>query len=411
MKRRIFVGSSREAVSVARAVQAELSDEFDITVWDQGVFQLSQAGFDSLLDVLDSSDAGIFVMRADDVTTRRETSMPSVRDNVVFELGMFVGRLGPDRTFMLTPNVNPPDLPSDLNGVTTARYDARRFEDGERRPAVATACTQIRERMAARGVRVPDVPESRKRLDRAMARMSRDLESLLGGHPVEGAADTASETVLYTTRIEHADVYVEIGRIEDYVSTGRSVVALPANEYFDDECVSDVKSALGAYVDAHFKDSVLRFLEEIQTELRGIPSEQVPRAERRIGESYGIGQAIFLRGLAPSHRVILVSATTERTGIGLRAEPHFLYAAMQGVVETMNANRIDSVALPVLGSGHGGMPLVVALLFNLLAVRSCLTEDVGRHVREVRIVVFEGGAGSSLTQAGVEEIAARVVTS
>jgi hypothetical protein len=106
--------------------------------------------------------------------------------------------------------------------------------------------------------------------------------------------------------------------------------------------------------------------------------------------------------------MILVSATTERTGIGLRAEPHFLYAAIQGVVETMNASRLDSLVVPVLGSGHGGMPLVVALLFNLLAVRSCLTDDIGRHIREVRIVVFEGAA-ADLTQAAVQDVAARVV--
>src|SRR6266496_1861913 len=123
MRRRIFVGSSREAIGICRAVQDELNDEFDVTVWDQGVFRLTRAGFASLLDVLDSSDAGIFILRADDVTTRRDVSTPSVRDNVIFELGMFVGRLGPDRTFMLTPNVSAPALPSDLAGITTAHYD------------------------------------------------------------------------------------------------------------------------------------------------------------------------------------------------------------------------------------------------------------------------------------------------
>jgi hypothetical protein len=56
------------------------------------------------------------------------------------------------------------------------------------------------------------------------------------------------------------------------------------------------------------------------------------------------------------------------------------------------------------------MPLVVALLFNLLAVRSCLTDDVGRHIRQVRIVVFEG-APANLTQSAVQDIAARVLTS
>jgi hypothetical protein len=37
MKRCIFVGSSREAIGICRAVQDELSDEFDVTIWDQGI--------------------------------------------------------------------------------------------------------------------------------------------------------------------------------------------------------------------------------------------------------------------------------------------------------------------------------------------------------------------------------------
>jgi predicted nucleotide-binding protein len=120
MRRRIFVGSSQEAIAICRAVQDELNDEFDVTVWDQSVFRLTRSGFDSLLDVLDSSDAGIFVLRPDDLTTRDGAAAPTVRDNVVFELGMFVGRLGPDRAFMLTPNIEPPKLASDLAGITTA---------------------------------------------------------------------------------------------------------------------------------------------------------------------------------------------------------------------------------------------------------------------------------------------------
>jgi O-acetyl-ADP-ribose deacetylase (regulator of RNase III) len=186
------------------------------------------------------------------------------------------------------------------------------------------------------------------------------------------------------------------------------VVALPANEYFDDECVTDRHSSLGAFVEHYFAHTVGDFLRAIAAELSDLPAERVPRAERRIDDSYGIGRAIFLNELASGHRIILVSATTERTGIGLRAEPHFLYAAWQGVVETMNVRRLNSLVIPVLGAGHGGMPLAVALLFNLLALRSCLADDVGRHVRQVTIVVFEGAA-HGLTQGSLDEAVARAV--
>lgn len=175
-----------------------------------------------------------------------------------------------------------------------------------------------------------------------------------------------------------------------------------------DECIEDTNSSLGAFVQHAFGSRLDEFLREVRAQLVGLPSQRVPRAERRIDDSYGIGQAVFIGGISPSHKVILVSATTERVGIGLRAEPHFLYASIQGIVEMMNAHGLTSLSMPVFGSGHRGMPLSVGLLFNVLAWRSVLLDDVGRHVRRVQLVVFRdaihGGSGSIL-QAVLSRIA------
>ena len=119
---------------------------------------------------------------------------------------------------------------------------------------------------------------------------------------------------------------------------------------------------------------------------------------------------MFLSKLLPKYRLILVSATTERTGIGLRAEPHFLYASVEGIVEALNENRMSSLTMPVLGSGHGGMPFPVAVLFNLLAVRSILMEDLGRHIKEIRIVVFASHA-AELADTTMRDIVSHVTPS
>jgi O-acetyl-ADP-ribose deacetylase (regulator of RNase III) len=396
MKTRIFVGSSKEAIGISRAIQGELADDFDVTVWDQGVFRLSYGALDSLLAALDSSDAGIFVLRPDDLTEIRGEQSPTARDNVTFELGMFIGRLGRDRTFMLTPTDLPLHLPGDLAGLTTARYDADRFDSGERRAAVASACTQIRDALASIRLRMAEEPRSQARLDRAMRRMGRDLESLLISHDVQpgSATDLAESEGGVSFQLGRARVRVEVGRIQDYKSADPpTVVALPANEYFDDECISDRNSSLGAFVQHYFAGHVNDFVRQVRTELAGVPTQRVPRTERRIDDSYGIGQAVFLSKLLPEYRLILVSATTERTGIGLRAEPHFLYAAIEGIVEALNENRMDSLTMPVMGSGHGGMPFPIAVLFNLLAVRSIIDDYLGAHLDEVRIVVSERRAG------------------
>jgi hypothetical protein len=405
---RIFIGSSREAVGICRAVQSELDDDFDVTVWDQDVFRLSYGALDSLLTALDSSDAGVFILRPDDVIVRRDTPEPGVRDNVIFEVGMFIGRLGRDRTFMITPRSTSFHLPSDISGLTTAEYDPERI-GRDVRAALGPACTKIREVLARLNVRAVEEPQSRRRLDTAMARMSRDLELLLGGQVI---ADPPSDPLTVPThaisRIGPATVELRFGRIED-VSTDEagSVVALPANEYFDDECIRDGNSSLGAFVQHAFGSRLDEFLREVRAQLVGLPSQRVPRAERRIDDSYGIGQTVFVNGLSPSHKVIVVSATTERVGIGLRAEPHFLYASIQGIMETMNAYRLTSLSMPVFGSGHGGMPLSVALLFNVLALRSTLLDDVGRHIRRVQVVVFRDaiqGASGGILQAVLSRI-------
>ncbi len=409
MKPKVFVGSSREAIQLSRGVQSELDDEFQVTVWDQGVFRLTYSALDSLLETLDSSDAGVFVFRPDDLIVSRGTTEPAVRDNVLLELGMFVGRLGRDRTFLMTPRGVSLRLPSDLRGLTTAEYDAERAKR-EVRPAVGPACTRIREEFGRLKLRAIEEPESRRRLDRAMSRMSRDLEWLLGGDifggGVAGAAASGLEQV--SGRIGKATVELVFGRIQDCRNDRTdSVIALPANEYFDDECITDTNSSLGAFVQDVFGPELDEFLDHVRAELDDLPSQRVSRAERRTDDSYGIGQAIFLSKLPPDRQVILVSATTERVGIGLRAEPHFLYAAMQGIFETMNANRLTSVSMPVLGSGHGGMPLTVALLFNLLALRSILGNDLGLHIRHVRVVVFKGAA-TEVSGATLQDLISRV---
>ncbi len=409
MRSRIFIGSSGEAIDVCDAMQQELDRDFDVTVWNQDVFGLSRDALDSLLDALDSSDAGVFVLRPDDLTESRGESSPSVRDNVIFELGMFIGGLGRNRTFMLTPNVSTVRLPSDLFGIIMARYDADRFER-QPRASVGPACTQIRQALRSNQPRMAAEPRSRARLDRAMSRMSKDLEYLLADHSADpDHTDTLSSwPEAVSLRLGRTSVRVEVGRIQDYQSAdSRAVIALPANEYFDDERIADANSSLGAFVQHHFKNSVDDIVRQVRAELTDTPSQRVPRAERRIDESYGIGEAIFL-SIRPDYRLILVSATTERTGIGLRAEPHFLYAALEGIIGTMNEHRLNSLTIPVLGSGHGGMPLPIAILFNLLAARSILAEDLGRHMREIRIVVFDGDA-NEVTRTTMHDIISHVV--
>lgn len=147
MKPKLFIGSSREGLPIADAIHSGLNRDAECTVWNQGIFNLSQNTLSDLIKVLRQSDFGIFVFSPDDITLMRGNSNPVVRDNVIFELGLFIGRLGPERSFFLVPDdVRDLHLPSDLTGITPGEYEANR-SDGNWYAAVGPACGRIRRQM------------------------------------------------------------------------------------------------------------------------------------------------------------------------------------------------------------------------------------------------------------------------
>src|SRR5262249_13221601 len=121
MKPTLFVGSSSESLDVAYAAQRNLEDVAEVVVWTQSIFELSKPYLESLVDTLEDAEFGLFVFGADDLTKMRGAEMRTARDNVVFELGLFMGRLGRERTFILLPKDSPDfHLPTDLLGICTA---------------------------------------------------------------------------------------------------------------------------------------------------------------------------------------------------------------------------------------------------------------------------------------------------
>ncbi len=124
MKPSLFVGSSREAVRIAEAVQQNLQHIADVTPWSQSVFELSKTTLHSLMKTVRHHDYAVFVFAPDDVVLLRNEVQLATRDNVMFELGMFISALGPERCFFLVPsNIGDFRIPTDLAGITPARYD------------------------------------------------------------------------------------------------------------------------------------------------------------------------------------------------------------------------------------------------------------------------------------------------
>jgi predicted nucleotide-binding protein len=59
MKPTIFIGSSSEALSVAKTVKAKLSHDADVNPWNQGVFPLSTTTIHSLLGAIRHHDYAV----------------------------------------------------------------------------------------------------------------------------------------------------------------------------------------------------------------------------------------------------------------------------------------------------------------------------------------------------------------
>jgi predicted nucleotide-binding protein len=114
MKVRIFVGSSSEAVPVAEAVMSAFESEYEVVLWNINVFRPGEGYLDSLLRIAGRCNFGIFVFAPNDLRSSRGSDQSAVRDNVLFECGIFFGRLGRRRSFFLVPkNVEGLHLPSD----------------------------------------------------------------------------------------------------------------------------------------------------------------------------------------------------------------------------------------------------------------------------------------------------------
>ena len=151
-KPHLFVGSSSEQLDWARAIQDELDHDAEVTVWPQGVFRASATSLNSLMAEAKRSDFSVFVFTPDDIALIRKESESVVRDNVIFELGLFIGELGHERCFLIAPRNRPLHMPTDLLGLTPLDFEPER-SDGNRTAAVGRACNAIRQELRQRGFR------------------------------------------------------------------------------------------------------------------------------------------------------------------------------------------------------------------------------------------------------------------
>ena len=142
VKPKLFIGSSSEDKEIADHLQHGLEREVESTIWHQGVFGLSEGNLEALTRSVHDFDFAALVLTPDDLLTSRDDVSRSPRDNVIFELGLFMGALGRERTFIIYNRDSKLKLPSDLAGVTAATFGDR--SDGNLQAALGPVCTKVR---------------------------------------------------------------------------------------------------------------------------------------------------------------------------------------------------------------------------------------------------------------------------
>lgn len=151
-KTRVFIISSAESLPIAREIESAFEyDGFETKLWNEGVFKISNYTIQSLEDEVDRSDFCIAIAHPEDRTVSRGAEWPSARDNVIFELGLFMGRLGRERAILMESRDDKVKLPSDLTGLTTVCY--RYIPGAEAESFMGPACNAVRKHIVALGPR------------------------------------------------------------------------------------------------------------------------------------------------------------------------------------------------------------------------------------------------------------------
>lgn len=202
----------------------------------------------------------------------------------------------------------------------------------------------------------------------------------------------------FWTTVEDCQIWVVNGRIEECPHATDTVIVLPCNEYFDDYCVRDAKSALGAYVTRMFEgqaDAFIALMKDVCLK-RFAPGKEQQKTDSERAVSFGPGKCLLLiKPLGHPVPIALVSTTTQRAGEGLAARISYLFDGMGELFKVMADARLSKAVMPVMGAGHGGIDTPLAFVGLLLALAEAARYGQGgQRLRKVTILVYKPASDS-----------------
>jgi hypothetical protein len=164
-----FVASSSEQISTAEKVadairaadQGDGQSRLDVQPWSDGIFDFSSAYIESLERELDKADFAVVILTGTDIANVRRSEVNLPRDNVIFELGMFIGRLGRNRCFFFVDGDSKTRIASDLSGVKPVEFFEDCATEAAGRPSLKSQARKVMEQMVGQEARYKPSPEVR----------------------------------------------------------------------------------------------------------------------------------------------------------------------------------------------------------------------------------------------------------
>ena len=175
-------------------LQAMADLQADVRLWTTE-FGLSATYIETLERVAAETDFAVTVFSGDDRVTSRSRRQLAPRDNVIFELGLFIGALGRPRCFLVHRKGVDLKLPSDLLAVVSADYSQAAGQPLA--DALHSRCAQIATRVRELGLLRRISPAAMVRRQQSFA-----LAALVGGDWWERIRGPGA-SVLSLLRIEY----------------------------------------------------------------------------------------------------------------------------------------------------------------------------------------------------------------
>ena len=243
---RIFIASSSEGIATAEAMKARLEPTISCTIWQEGVFRLSSYTLIDLEIQLSKTDYAIFIFTRDDISFIRGKEVSVVRDNVIYELGLFTGKLGREHCYIVMPSgTDKSHIPTDLSGIYIGYYDPEGHE-GNLEAELGTIAYKIKTAIA--GLDASSAIAFQNEIYKLAAQVvSKDIEEKFGASELENTLFSKLSAILkivakqtfYEEYTQRTTITPNVdGTIFEFKTYTECILHTPEKEYSSLETVS-----------------------------------------------------------------------------------------------------------------------------------------------------------------------------